>query len=149
MAAASSNGLGPAGDAIQPYRTLTTRTRRRAAVVYFVMAIGAAIVVAQMELPAMWFTLVAVIASLGVIQFVAGWKMSVTDMGAIAIARDATSFEVGHGSASLGFRGVLAKPVWQVYAYAAGPAPDHQGIVTVDAMSGDVLGVYEEEVEPI
>jgi hypothetical protein len=73
--------------------------------------------------------------------------MRISDMEAIAIASDAASFDVGHASGSLGFRGPLAKPVWQVLVYGAGAAPRMQAVVAVDALSGDVRGVYEEPVE--
>jgi len=140
------NGDGPIGEPVGPFRVLDTATRRRAAVVYFVVAGFAALLILASGVSAMWLTTVFVIAALGVFQFAGGWRIKVTDMEAIAIASDAASFEVGHGSGTLGFRGLLAKPVWQVLVFGSGPAPTKQALVTVDGLSGSVLGSYEEDV---
>jgi hypothetical protein len=67
-------------------------------------------------------------------------------MEAISIASEGASFAVGHASGTLGFRGLLAKPVWQVLVFAAGDAPAKQALVTVDGLSGAILGSYEEDV---
>jgi hypothetical protein len=72
--------------------------------------------------------------------------MRVRDIEAIRIASDYASFDVGHGSATLGFRGPLAKPVWEVLVFADGSAPESQALVTVEALSGDVRASYEEPV---
>jgi hypothetical protein len=95
----------------------------------------------------MWLTGVVPLLALAGYQFAGAWKMHVTDMGAIGIASESASFNVGHGSATLGYRGVLAKPVWQVLVFSDSPSPDRQALVTVDAISGDVTGQYEETVE--
>lgn len=94
----------------------------------------------------MWLTVVVPLLAMALFQFVGGWKIRVTDMEAIGIASDHASFAVGHGSGTLGFRGLLAKPVWQVLVFGDGPAPKKQALVTVDGLSGDVLGSYEEDV---
>lgn len=149
MAEAASNGRGPTGEPVGPYRVLDTATRRRAGIVYIVMAAVVAAIVLVTSVSLMWLTGVVPLVVLALIQFVGGWKIKVTDMEAIAIAENATSFDAGHASGSLGFRGWLAKPVWQILVFAAGPgSPDHQAVVTVDGLSGEVLGVYEEDVEP-
>jgi uncharacterized membrane protein len=135
-----------AGEPVEPYRVLDTATRRRAAVVYIAMALLAAILIAVTNVRAMWLTAVVPLVLLAVVQFAGGWRMTVKDIEAIRIASNHASFDVGHGSATLGFRGLLAKPVWQVLVFAAGPAPDLQALVTVDALSGDVRGSYEEPV---
>lgn len=137
---------GQAGEPVGPYRVLDTATRRRAAVVYFVLAVFASALIATTGVSAMWLTAVAPLVGLGVFQFTGGWRIKVKDVEAIRIASDHTSFDVGHGSATLGFTGLLAKPVWQVLVFAAGPAPDTQALVTVDALTGDVSGSYEESV---
>lgn len=112
------------------------------------MAVGAAGLVLWADISAMWMAVVVPLLAMAVIQFVAGWKMKVTDMDAIAIASEAASFDVGHASGSLGFRGPLAKPVWQVLAYGAGPTPTQQAVIAVDALTGEIRGLYEERVEP-
>ncbi len=149
MAEPTSNGSGPA-EPVGPFRVLDTATRRRAGVVYIVMAVVVAAIVLITGVSLMWLTGVVPLVVLALIHLVGGWKIKVTDMQAIAIAQDATSFDVGHASGSLGFRGWLAKPVWQILVFAAGPgSPTHQGVVTVDGLSGEVLGVYEEEVDAV
>ena len=135
------------GDGPRPYRVIDTAIRRRAAIVYFVMATLAAVLVLVSGVSAMWLTAVVPIAGLGVIHVVAAWRMPVTDMRAIEIASEDASFDVGHGSATLGYHGWLAKPVWQVLVFSDSPSPDRQALVTVDAMSGEVTGRYEEAVD--
>lgn len=136
----------PEDGTVRPYRVIDTRTRRRAGVVYLAMALLAAVVVLAAGLPLMWLTAVVPIVFLAGYEFVGAWSMPITDMRAIDIASDAASFDVGHGSATLGYRGPLAKPVWQVLVFSDTPSPDRQALVTVDAMTGDVTGRYEEEI---
>ena len=120
--------------------------RVRAGIVYAVMAAVAAVLVVVSDVPAMWLTAVAPILGLALFQVAGAWRMRVTDMEAIEIAAGASSFGFGHGSATLGYRGVLAKPVWQVLVFSDSPSPDRQALVTVDAINGEVTGLYEESV---
>lgn len=96
----------------------------------------------------MWLTAVAPLIAIAAYQFAGGWQMKVSDMDAISRAADAASFDFGHGSATLGYRGRLARPVWQVLIFADGPTPERQALVTVDGLSGDVTGIFEQDVEP-
>jgi len=144
-------GDGPAAPAsgdgtIRPYRILDTAKRRRAGVVYIVMAVlcGAVVIATQIQL--MWLTAVGFLVLLAVYQFLGGWKMQVTDMEAIEKASDRVSLTTGHGSATLGYRGLRARPVWEVLVYGDGPSPRFQALVTIDAVSGEVTGIYEEPV---
>lgn len=144
-------GAGTAGypgdEPLTPYRRLDTAKRRTAGAVYLVMAAGSAALVVVSGVDAMWFTAVLPLTLIAGYQFLGGWKLEVTDMQAIEKAGDATSFAFGHGSATLGFRGPLAKPIWQVLVFSAGPTPDRQALVTVDGLSGEITGIYEEAVE--
>lgn len=143
----TGNGSGASDESSAPFRAVDTRARRSAGFVYLIMAgVGAAIVIVS-GVPAMWATAVVPIAALGVVQVVTAWSMPVGDRRAIEIASEATSFDVGHGSATLGYRGVFARPVWQVLVFSDAPSPDRQALVTVDAMDGAVTGRYEEDVE--
>lgn len=137
----------PVGADLAPYRVLDTSRRRRAGVVYVGLAAVCAAIVLVIDVSAMWFTGVGALLILAVYQFAGAWTMRVTDMEAIDIASNVASFTVGHGSATLGYRGVLAKPMWQVLVFSDTPSPDRQALVTVDALSGDVTGQYEEAVE--
>jgi len=146
MADEALNGSHPAGEPVVPFRVLDTATRRRAGVVYLVVAVLAVMLIFVTRLSAMWLTVVLPLVVLAVLQYAGGWRLRVTDMQAIAVASEHASFAVGHAAGTLGFHGVLAKPVWQVLVYAAGPTPDHQAIVTVDGLTGDVLASHEEAV---
>jgi hypothetical protein len=146
MAPDAVTGNGQVGEPVGPYRVLDTATRRRAAVVYLAVAGLAAALIAMTGVSAMWLTAVVPLVGLALLQVAGGWRMKVKDVEAIEIASDHASFDVGHGSATLGFRGVLAKPVWQVLVFADGPAPDTQALVTIDALTGDVRDAYEESV---
>jgi len=134
------------GGTIRPYRILDTAKRRRAGVVYIVMAVLAAAVVIATQIQLMWLTAVGSLLMLAGYQFLGGWKMQVTDMEAIEKASDRVSFATGHGSATLGYRGLRARPVWEVLVYGDGPAPQFQALVTIDAVSGEITGIYEEPV---
>ncbi|MGI9666971.1 MAG: hypothetical protein ACR2N2_07730 [Acidimicrobiia bacterium] len=137
----------PTHSDVRPFRVLDTRRRRNAGLVYAAMAVVAALLTLAAGVSEMWVTAVGVLALLAGLQFISAWKMTVTDMDAIRIASAETSFAVGHGSATLGYRGLLAKPVWQILVFADTPSPDHQALVTVDAMTGEVTGLYEEPVD--
>lgn len=142
-----AEALPPDDDTIGPYRIVDTRTRRRAGIAYLLMAGFAAWIVLQAGVDAMWLTAVGPVLALAGYEFAGAWRMPVGDMRAIEIAGESTSFGVGHGSATLGYRGVLARPVWQVLVFSDAPTPDRQALVTVDAISGEVTGRYEEAVE--
>jgi hypothetical protein len=133
-------------DTIRPYRVLDTAKRRRAGIVYIVMAVLAGVVATATQIQLLWLTAVGPLVVLAGYQFLGGWKMQVTDMEAIEKASDRVSFTTGHGSATLGYRGLRARPVWEVLVYGDGPAPQFQALVTIDAVSGDVTGTFEEAV---
>jgi hypothetical protein len=133
---------------LAPYRVLDTSNRRDAGIVYFVAAGLASVIVLAAGVSLMWLTAVLPLTLLGLYQVVAGGEMKVTDVEAITLGSDAAPFNVGHASATLGFTGLVARPIWQVLAFESGPAPGHQALVTVDAMTGEVTGTYAEAVEP-
>jgi hypothetical protein len=143
-----AGSVAPGSDdgTIRPYRILDTAKRRRAGVVYIAMACVAAVVAASTQIQLLWLTAVGPLLVLAGYQFLGGWKFQVTDMEAIEKASEQVSFTTGHGSATLGYRGLRARPVWEVLVYGDGPAPQFQALVTIDAVSGDVTGTFEEEV---
>lgn len=114
---------------------------------YLVMAAMAGAVAGIANTQLLWLAAVVPLLALAGYQFLGGWKMQVTDMAAIERAADKVSFSVGHGSATLGYRGLRARPVWEVLVFGDGPAPRYQALVTIDAVSGEVTGMYEEAVE--
>lgn len=129
-----------------PVRLLDTSNRRTAAGVYCVAAAVVAALVIAIGVELMWLTAVLPLLAISVYQFIGGRHIQVTDMEAIEIGSGSVPFEVGHGSATLGFIGFTARPVWQILLFESGPAPEHQALVTVDALSGDVTGIYVEDV---
>jgi hypothetical protein len=147
--AGSFGATRPGEDPVRPYRVLDTAKRRRASIVYVAMAIGTAALVLKIGLSPLWITAVLPLALLALYQFLGGWKMQVTDMEAIQTAAEEVSFGVGHGSATLGYRGLRARPIWEILVFGDGTAPRFQALVTIDAVSGEVTGTYEEPVEQI
>jgi len=140
---------GSEGTRLVPHRVLDTANRRAAGAVYVVGAlIGAGLILAT-GVSLMWLTAVLPLLGIAGYQFVAGRRIRTSDMEAIQIASDAAPFDVGHASATLGFTGLTAKPVWQVLAFEAGSVPRHQALVTVDALTGEVTGSFAEAVEPV
>jgi len=136
-----------ADGATGPYRIVDTRARVKAGIVYLAMAAVCAAIAVGAAVPWLIATGVAPLVVIGGWQIACAWRMPVTGTEAIAIAGRSTSFPVGHGSATLGYRGIAARPVWQVLVFSATPSPDHQALVTVDAVNGDATGIYEEAVE--
>ncbi len=131
---------------LEPYRVLDTAKRRQAGAVYVAMA-GVAGVFAAASGTAMLVATASVpLLCIATYQFITGWRLKIRDIKALGLASKATSFPFGHGSATLRFRGPLAKPVWQVLLFSAGSAPDRLALVTIDGLSGDVTGVFEEAV---
>lgn len=141
----SSENDSAAGDLV-PFRSLDTKNRRTAAGVYLVAAAVAAAVVVATGISLMWLTAVLPLVVIATYQFIAGRRLQTSDMEAIALASNAAPFDVGHGSATLGFTGITAKPVWQVLLFEAGAAPHHQALVTVDGLTGEVMGTFAEPV---
>ena len=132
---------------LHPNRTLDTADRRIAAVVYLVAAAVAAGIVLATDISLMWLTAVLPLVGIALYHIVTGRRLNVRDNEAIAIASAEAPFAVGHASATLGFVGLGARPVWEVLVFEAGDSPKHQGLVTVDARSGDVIDTFSEPVE--
>jgi hypothetical protein len=146
MTRSGASEVGDGNHVVRPFRILDTARRRHAAVVYVAMAIGAAAIAMTTSIQLVWLTAVLPLALLALYQFLGGWKMQVTDLEAIETAAENVSFGVGHGSATLGYRGLRARPVWEVLVFGDGAAPRFQALVTIDGVSGEVTGTYEEPV---
>jgi len=136
-------------EALTPDRLLNTSNRRAAALIYFIVAVFAGAIALVTGVHLMWLSAVLPIAGLGVYHLAAGRRMEVSDMEAIALASNAAPFDAGHASATLGFVGISARPVWQVLVFEAGATPGHQALITVDALSSEVTASYSEAVEPV
>lgn len=140
---------GAEGAVPVPHRVLDTANRRAAGAVYLIGALVAAGLIVATGISLMWLTGVLPLLGIAGYQFVAGRRIRTSDMEAIQIASDAAPFDVGHASATLGFTGLTATPVWQVLVFEAGSVPRHQALVTVNALTGEVTGSFAEVVEPV
>jgi hypothetical protein len=124
-----------------------TARRKKAGAVYLVAAAMTGVAMVPMQLPAaMWVTTVAALVLIGAYHFVAGWRLRIREGSALEAANRAVGFAVGHGSASLGFRGWRARPVWNVLVFSADEPPTQRALVRIDAIGGVVVDTY---VEPI
>ena len=94
----------------------------------------------------MWVTTVALLVCIAGYHFVGGWKLQVREHRALDVANRAVGFAVGHSSASLGFRGWRARPLWNVLVFSADDPPSRRGLVRIDAISGEVIETYVEAV---
>ncbi len=129
------------------YAVPDTNRRRRAGVVYVAGAVGVGVLIVSGLLPdAMWWTTVAVLMVVGIYHFVAGWTLRVRDPEALEAANREVPFAVGHASASLGFSGWRARPVWNVLVFSADEPPSERGLVRVDGIDGRVRDTYEEDI---
>jgi hypothetical protein len=64
----------------------------------------------------------------------------------LEVANRAVAFPVGHASASLGFTGWRARPVWNVLVFSADEPPSERGLVRIDGIDGHVVDSYVEEI---
>jgi hypothetical protein len=130
------------------YTVPDTRRRRRAGAVYLVAAVPVGILIASGLMPRpMWFTAAVVLLVVGVYHLVAGWRLVVRHRE--ALRRSAMPFPVGHASASLGFTGWRARPVWNVLVFSADDPPSQRGLVLVDGIDGHVRDRYVEDVPEV
>ena len=129
------------------YHVPDTNRRRRAALAYFVGAAVIAGLIATGGLPsAMWWTAVVVLVVVGAYHLIAGWNLEVREGEALEIANRTVQFAVGHASASLGFVGWRARPVWNVLVFSADDPPSERGLVRIDGIDGNVVDHYNEPV---
>lgn len=128
-----------------PYSVPDPSRRRRAAGVYAVAGAGVAIGIA-LGLPAGMWLLVLGLVGAAAFNWVSGWRLEVREGTALETANRAIGFPVGHASANLGFYGVRAKPIWNILVFSADEPPSRRGLVRVDALSGDVVEQYSEEI---
>lgn len=129
----------------EPYTIPTTRRRRSAAVVYLVAG-ALAVTGASTGMPTGLYVIAGVFVLLAVWHLAGAWRIEILDPTALEIANRATDFAVGHASAAVGFDGWRAKPIWNVLVFSADDPPSRRGLVRVDAVTGDVVEVYTEEV---
>ncbi len=129
------------------YGVPDTNRRRRAGTVYLAGAVGVGLLIAGGFLPQpMWWTATAVLVAVGIYHFIAGWSLTIREGQALEVANRAVAFPVGHASASLGFTGWRARPVWNVLVFSADEPPSERGLVRIDGIDGHVVDSYVEQV---
>ncbi len=87
----------------------------------------------------MW-GMAAGLAVLALIHFRSAWHMTIREATALEAAGSALTFTVGHASAAVRFRGLRARPEWNVILYDSAEPPSMRALVFVDAVSGQVRG---------
>lgn len=130
---------------LEPYAVPEPTRRTKAGHVYLA---GAALVAGLIAvgLPAgMWAMVVALLA-VAAYHYATSWPLSVRDAEALEIANRTIDFPVGHASAAINFDTWRAKPVWNVLVFSADDPPTRRGLVRVDALTGDVIETYAEDV---
>ena len=129
------------------YHVPNTNRRRRAAFAYFVGAAAVVGLIALGAMPsAMLWTAAAILVMVGVYHLIAGWNLEVREGEALEIANRSVAFPVGHASASLGFTGWRARPVWNVLVFSADEPPSERGLVRIDGIDRTVVDHYIEPV---
>jgi hypothetical protein len=135
-------------NAVGEYHIPDTNRRRRVGLVYLVGAVVVAALIVIGPLPnAMWWTAVVVLGVVGVYHLASGWNLAVREEAALETANREIGFPVGHASATLGFVGWRARPVWNVLVFSAEDPPVQQGLVRVDGVDGYVVDSYAEPVD--
>ncbi len=133
---------------LSPYAVPDPARRHRAAIVYWVTAmVTAGGIVAG--LPAAMWGVVAGFVAIAVYHHLAGWHLAIRENTALDVANRATEFPVGHASATVGFDGWRARPVWNVLVFSADDPPSSRGLVRVDATNGDVIETYVEAIPAV
>lgn len=130
-----------------PYAVPDPDRRRVAARVYLAAAAVTAAAI-WLGLPSGMWLLVAVFLAIAAYSWLAGWHLVVREGPALETANRAIGFPVGHATASLGFGGWRARPIWNVLMFSADEPPTRRGLVRVDAIAGDVIETYAEEIPP-
>ncbi len=81
----------------------------------------------------------------GAYHVVAGTKLNILEVDALASASKAVGFPVGHASAQLGWRGLLSRPTWRILLYSAEEPPRTRGVALVDGSDASVVGHHVED----
>ena len=124
---------------VGPYRFPDPRRRRTPVVLYAMvaLAVGWAIDPVVAALP----------AALAAWHLLGAWPLRISQEEALSRAAGAVAFGVGHASAAMTFHGLRSRPRWSVILYSATEPPDRRSLVTVDGVSGDLVGEpYSEEL---
>ena len=128
-----------------PY-SVPSPSRRRSAGWWYVGGAAAVIVGIVLGLPTGFWAVGVGLAAIGAYHFATAWDLGVREGEALEIANKAVSFGVGHASAQLAFAGWQAKPVWHLLVFSEDEPPTERGLVRVNALTGEVIDTYTEDV---
>lgn len=124
---------------VGPYRFPDPVRRRVPAMVYAALALTVTVVIDPV--PAL------LPLALAVWHWLAAWPLQIEQEEAVTKGATAVDFTVGHASAAVSFKGLRARPEWSVILYSAAEPPDRRALVTLDGVSGAILGeAYVEQV---
>ena len=134
-----------AHDYVGPYQFPDNVRRRYPAAMYFV--VGTLLMVAWAVGRSGTPTLTnrgfviggAALVVLGAYGMLAGPRLGVRDVDALAAASEAVGFPVGHASAQLGWRGLLSRPTWRILLYSADNPPTKRGLVLIDGVDASTV----------
>lgn len=129
----------------EPYTIPSTQRRRVAGWIHLGGAVLSAVAVGLGAAPGL-LVATGVLAVIGVWSLGSAWPIRVLDPQALDIAGAAVGFTVGHASAAVSFDGWRSRPVWNVLVFSGDEPPTRRGLVRVDAVDGQVVEKYEEEV---
>ena len=132
-------------EVVDPYAIPDVARRRRAGVVY-VVAAGITALGIAVGLPVGMWLLVGFLLLVAIYHRLAGWNLRVRERQALEVVNRATDFPVGHASATVGFVGWRARPVWNVLVFSADDPPTKRGLVRVDGLDARVVDAYVEPV---
>lgn len=133
-------------NAVDAHGVPDTRRRRQAGVVYAVAAVVSA-GAGLGEVGDGFWILAVVFLGIAAYHMVAGKSLVIREGRALELANRSAGFPVGHASATLGFDGVLARPVWNVLVFSADDPPSERALVRVDALDGSIVEQYLEAIE--
>jgi hypothetical protein len=83
--------------------------------------------------------------ALGLYGLLAGVKLNVQEVDALAAASAHVGFPVGHASAQLGWQGLRSRPTWRILMYSAEEPPKKRGLVLVDGVTATIVGDMVED----
>jgi hypothetical protein len=117
---------------VGPYRFPDPARRRIGAAIYAALAVLVALMIDP------WPALIPL--ALAAWHLAAAWPLRVDQEEALARAAPAVDFPIGHASAAVTFHGLRARPRWSVILYSAAEPPDQRALVTIDAVTGTLVG---------
>jgi hypothetical protein len=139
-----------AADYVGPYLFPDNNRRRWPGALYLVTGVALAVGYGTRSADSVSFNRGTLFAALfllvlGAYHVVAGAKLNILEVDALASASRAVGFPVGHASAQLGWRGLLSRPTWRILLYSAEEPPRTRGVALVDGIDASVVAHHVED----